>query len=93
MSDRNIPTDERVWIWADLQNVRHVETLRPRDHENAVEYVRVLSPKEWDKRAHSMEGVDTTQYLTRLHDKVEAQKREINRLQAKLSALENVDGR
>lgn len=84
---------ERCWIWRDSYHYAQVSFSKPDPKlHTSVEYVRVLSPKEWDARAFSMEGVDITQHLTRLHDKLEAQKREITRLHETIKLRDRENG-
>ncbi len=78
MTDHNMSTEERVerlWVTPACEVFRE----KPKTIL-AVEYVRVLSPSEWEHLARRCGDIDMNQHLARLHDKLDAQRREITRL-------------
>ena len=75
-------TDERlpevVWVSTDAIGGLMIYPRRP-DHGQGVKYFRVKDWRQIEKLA-SAEGVDTDQYVTLLHQRSEAQRKEIARL-------------
>lgn len=84
-------TDERVQrIWVTPDSVVFRE--KPLTRDNAVEYVRVLSPNEYDHLARRAGFIDTNQYIARMHDKLDAQRREITRLHEAIKVRDRENG-
>jgi hypothetical protein len=78
---------DRCWIWRDHMHYPQVAFTKPDRVHKAVEYMRVYSREEVERLADTEAGVDTQQLINSLYRTVDGQRREINRLKAKLEAL------
>lgn len=82
-------TVERVWVWRDANGATQC-LIGARPNDDAVEYMRVMSREEVEKLAFSEEGIDPQQLINSMTRTIEGQRRDINRLKEKLTALNGV---